>query len=63
MANDPVGPAQSEERYNELALRKANASFARVFCKLSCALVACRPIPAGVEVVVPYTYAYWASRP
>ena len=61
MANDPVGPAQSEKRYNELALRRANASFAPVFSKLSCAVIACRPIPAGTEVVVPYTYAYWAS--
>eukprot|EP00969_Alexandrium_andersonii_P006385 276964-Alexandrium_andersonii.AAC.1 len=62
MINDPVGPAESEERYNELALRNANAAFARVLCQLACAVIARRALPAGTEVVVPYAHAFWASR-
>jgi len=62
MANDPVGPVQSEGQYNKMAFSSANASFVRVFSRAYGALIACRPIPAGSEVLVPYTHGFWTGR-
>lgn len=59
MANDPIGYVSTKEAYKQLAATKGNAAFVNVVCALCVAIVATRPIQAGNEVLVPYSYDYW----
>ena len=59
MANDPIGYVSTKEAYKQLAATKGNAAFVNVVCALCVAIVATRPIQAGKEVLVPYSYGYW----